>query len=95
MSFQYFSYSICFFIIRVKLTSALNPTQTMRIRVVDGGGRSKIADFTVNIRQDAAPPVFTRVPPDDFKILENLTDDTIIYRIKVRPHLSVNIFYPV
>ena len=68
---------------RVQLTSALNPTQTMKIRVTDGGGRFKTADFTVNIRQDAAPPVFTKFPPDDFKILENLTDDTIIYRIKV------------
>ena len=55
----------------------------MKIRVTDGGGRFKTADFTVNIRQDAAPPVFTKFPPDDFKILENLTDDTIIYRIKV------------
>lgn len=77
----------CLSLHSVKLTSSLNPTQTMTIKVTDGGGRFKTSPFTVNIRQDAAPPVFTRVPPTDFKILENLTDDTIIFKIKVR---SVN-----
>jgi len=55
----------------------------MTITVTDGGNRSKSVEFTVNIRQDASPPVFTQVPEPGFKILENLTDDTIIARIKV------------
>ena len=68
----------------MKLGTALDDTQKMTITVTDRGERSKSVEFTVYIRQSAAPPRFTPAPDANLRILENLTDDTIITRIKVR-----------
>lgn len=76
-----FYQDLCHF--RVDLTSSLRDTQMMTIVVTDGGGLTKSVDFTVNIRQTAALPRFTTVPDKNFQIYENLTDDTIVTRVKV------------
>lgn len=55
----------------------------MTIRVTDGGGKFVDVVFNVVIEATALPPRFINYPADDFSILENLTDDTIITRIKV------------
>lgn len=74
---------------RVVLSSSLRSPQTMTVVVTDGGGRTTQMALRVNIRQAAAPPIFTRTPGPNFKILENLTDNTIIARIKASSTLFV------
>lgn len=59
------------------------PEQSMEIVATDKGGRFTKVDFRVDIRQTAAPPIFIRLPPSNFKIFENLSDDHIITTIKV------------